>query len=348
MEKISREEKKAMKLQHKKEKAEKKAAKKREKAHKKEIERLNKMLCPVSQKTMDSLGIISFDAKVGTIRKVDNNWVKTYKIEGMNDDNRNDFIDNLVNVLSVRARITSNFKLADSNRLIRTDYMTFFVSAEVYETVKNTLDIEVEKINAISNEINLVEVSLNSYMNQVKRNFQYDGEELNFERMNKKKNDWKTSAFNAIELKDDSFKINDKVGACLQVIQFPGNVEENFLQNLLEINLPMMFVVDIQPYKQEENEDYKKVLEKRFNTEIEDFENNYTNVGLTIIILTETVEKKDNLIDAIESFFSEENMVITPVYGNTADVLESSFSYGIKDYHSMRNMQSDQVKQLVV
>ncbi|MCR5196588.1 MAG: hypothetical protein K6D38_09720 [Pseudobutyrivibrio sp.] len=340
--------KKELKRQKKAEKAEKKALRKKEKEHKKEIERLNRMLKPVSKKTLESLGIISFDAKVATIRKTDNNWVKTYKIEGMNEENRNLFIDGLVDVISIRSRITSNFKLADSNRLIRTDYITFFLNAEIYETVKLTLDAEVEKINAICNEINIVEVSLDSYMNQVKRNFLHDEEELNFERMIRRKSDWRASAFQAITLNDDCFKIDGRVGACLQVIQYPGEVGTNFLQELLEINMPMMFVTDIQPYTDEENEDCKNVLEKKFNTTFKSFEKDYINVGLTIVILTETEEKKDELIDSIEKFFSNEDMVISPVYGNTADVLESSFSYGIKDYHSMRNMHNSQVKQLVV
>ena len=45
---------------------------------------------------LNSLGVISFDPKVAVIRKTDNHWVKTYKIEGMNSDNRNEFIDELV------------------------------------------------------------------------------------------------------------------------------------------------------------------------------------------------------------------------------------------------------------
>ncbi len=341
-------EKKENKLQKKKEKAEKKAARKREKEHRKEIERLNRMLKPVSKKTLESLNIISFDPEVATLRMTENNWLKTYKIEGMNEQNRNEFIDGLVDILSLRARITSNFSVADSNRLIRTDFITFFISAEIYETVKLTLDAEVEKINTICNEINLVEISLNNYMNQVTRNFQHDGEELNFEKLKRRKHDWKKIAFNKITLNDDCFTINERIGTCMQVIQFPGEVGRNFLQELLEINMPMMFITDVQPYKDEENEDYKRLLAKKYNTEIKEFENTYVNVGLTIIIMTDTEEKNNALIDAIEEFFTEEHMVIAPVYGNTADVLESSLSYGIKDYHSMRNMHNGQVKQLVV
>ena len=138
------------------------------------------MLKPVSRKTLNSLGVISFDPKVAVIRKTDNHWVKTYKIEGMNSDNRNEFIDELVKMLSIRSRITSNFHLAETGKLIRTDYITFFLEAEIYETVKLTLDAEVEKINRILPEINLVEISLNCFMYQVRRNFLYDGADEDF------------------------------------------------------------------------------------------------------------------------------------------------------------------------
>ena len=348
MTKVSKIEKKALKQKRKEEKAAKKAERIREKEHKKEIERLNKMLSPVSRKTFNSLGIIAFDSKVATIRKTDNNWIKTYKIEGMTDENRNEFIDGLMKIISVRARISSNFKLSESGRLVRTDFITFFVSAEIYETVKLALDAEVEKINNICNEVNLVEISLNCYMNQVKRNFLYDGEELDFKSMTKRKNDWLEDAFENIILKDDYFEINERIGACLQVVQLPGVVQENFLFKLLEINKPMMFITDIQPYSNQENEDLKEIIQRRFNQEIGEFENNYVNVGLTIVIITDDMEQKNAVIDDLQEIFCHQKMVIAPVYGNTADVLESSFSYGLRDYHSMRNIQVEQVKQLVV
>jgi hypothetical protein len=81
MGKLSKSEKAAMKAQRKEELALKKKKKIEEKEHKKEIERLNRMLSPVSRKTFNSMGLIAFNAKDATIRKIDNEWVKTYKME---------------------------------------------------------------------------------------------------------------------------------------------------------------------------------------------------------------------------------------------------------------------------
>jgi hypothetical protein len=270
----------------------------------------------------------------------------------MNSANRDEFIDSLASVLSIRARISSHFSPASTGKLIRTDYITFFVSAEIYETVKNLLDAEVQKINSISVDINIVEISLNCYMNQIRRNFQYDGPEMDYEHLTKKKNDWKTLAYRDIVVSDDYFKVNNHVGACLQVIQFPNEIQENILESVLElgaeINKPMMFITDLRPYTDEENEGYKRVLEKKFNTTIDEFENDYVNAGLTMIIITDSLLQKEELVDAMENKFCDNAMVVSPVYGNTADVLESSFSYGLRDYHSMRNIKMNQVKQLIV
>ena len=83
-------------------------------------------------------------------------------------------------------------------------------------------------------------------------------------------------------------------------------------------------------------------------TEIEAFENCFINVGFTVVVITENAELNNKVIDAVQGLFCDRNMVISPVYGNTADVLESSFSYGIRDYHSMRNIPVGQVKKLVL
>ncbi|PHU41204.1 hypothetical protein CSX00_02505 [Pseudobutyrivibrio ruminis] len=345
---LKKEEAAAKRKQRIAEKALRKEERKAEKAHKKEIERLNRMLRPVSRKTFEALGIISFDSKVAAIRKTDDHWIKTYKIEGMNPHNRNEFIDQLVKVLTIRARITSNFHLAETGKLIRTDYLTFFLDAEIYETVKLTLDAEVERINRILPEINIVEISINCLMNQVRRNFLYDGADEDFSVMVKRKNNWKQNAFNDIQVTDDYFSISEKTGACLQVIQYPGTIETDLLSELLKINQPIMFVTDIHPVNQEANDDYKRVIERRFNQRIDEFENSFINVGFTVVVITQTLRQKDEVIDSVEKLFCDKQMVISPVYGNITDVLESSFSYGIKDYHSMRNIPMDQVKKLVV
>ncbi len=336
-----RDEKKALKLRRKEEK-------RAEKEHKKEIERLNKMLCPVSKRTYESLGIISFDSEVSTIRMDNNKWVKTYKIEGLNEENKNRFLDDLMEHISLRARITSNFTLAENGKLIRTDYMTFFIEGEIYESVKLSLDAEVRKINAIVPEINLVEISPNSFMNQIRRNFLNDGEELLFDALIKRKHDWRAIAFNPVTVTDDYFEINKKAGVVMQVIQFPGEIDENILSKLLEKELPIMFITEIQPLDSIMMDDFRRVLEKRFNKELDKTNKIFTNIGFTMVVITDSLEKKDEVVIEIEKLFSDHKMIISPVYGNTSDVLESSFSYGIKDYHSMRNIEISQVKKLVV
>lgn len=343
-----KEEKYERRSEKRQEKEIKKARKLNEKLHRKEVEKLNRRLRPVSRKTFNNLGIVAFDTKAGTIRKTENDWIKTYKIEGLCDDNRDEFINELTRFLSIRARISSNLVLAESDRMVRTDYITFFVKGEDYESVKNQLDVEVKTLCNIRPEINIVEVSLNGIMNQVRRNFIFEGPEVDFEMLTRKKNNWKLDAFGEIVVKDDYFTTNDRMGACLQVIQFPDEIDQNLLVELLKIHKPIMFITDIQPVDDNTNYDFKRVIERRFNKEIEGFENCFINVGFTVVIITETKELNKKVIDAVERLFCEKNMVISPVYGNTADVLESSFSYGIRDYHSMRNIPVSEVKRLVL
>jgi len=343
-----KEEKLEKRRQKKHDKEIKKAKKINEKLHRKEVEKLNRRLRVVSRKTFNNLGIVSFDTKAGTIRKAENQWIKTYKIEGMNDDNRDEFIDQLTRFLSIRARISTNLSLAESDRLIRTDYITFFVDGEDYESIKNKLDVEVKMLCNIRPEINMVEISLNTIMNQIRHNFIFEGPEVDFEMLTRRKSNWKLDAFGEIVVKDDFFATNDKIGACLQVIQYPDAIDQNLLSELLKINKPIMFVTEIQPVSDETNNDFKRIIERRFNKELEGFENCFINIGFTVVIITETKELNKKVIDSVERLFCNKKMVISPVYGNTADVLESCFSYGIKDYHSMRNIPVSEVKRLVL
>ena len=332
----------------KEEKIAKKLEKQALKEYRKDVERLNKLLVPVSKKTSESLGILSFDSKVATIRKINNRWIKTFKIDGLNEDNRNDFIDDLMGILTIRSRITSIFSQSETGRQIRTDYLTFFDVGAEYIDVKKSFDEEVARINSNQNNIKVIEISSNCFMNQIRRNYLLDGLEVDFSALVKRNSNWRNDAYNKLSFVDDYFELSDKKGVCMQIIQYPGIIDNNVSDKLLDMNLPIMFVTDIQPLDNDDSEDFRKVLERRYNTRISTSDKAYVNVGFTIVIITDSVEQKDEVIEDVQDLFSDNGMVITPVYGNTTDIVESSFTLGLKDYHSMRSLEASQVKQLIV
>ena len=58
-----------------------KEEKRMEKERKRRIEIANKMLIPVSKKTMETLGLISFDPN-GVFRLAENRWMNVFVVEG--------------------------------------------------------------------------------------------------------------------------------------------------------------------------------------------------------------------------------------------------------------------------
>ena len=58
-----------------------KEEKRLEKERKRQVELANKMLIPVSKKTLETLGLISFDPK-GVFRLKDNRWMSVYLVSG--------------------------------------------------------------------------------------------------------------------------------------------------------------------------------------------------------------------------------------------------------------------------
>ena len=58
-----------------------KEEKRLEKERKRQVELANKMLIPVSKKTLENLGLISFDPK-GVFRLKDNRWMSVYLVSG--------------------------------------------------------------------------------------------------------------------------------------------------------------------------------------------------------------------------------------------------------------------------
>ncbi len=319
------------------------------KEHKKEVERLNRKLTLVSRSTYKSLGIVSFDAGAGTIRKENNEWIKTYRVNGLTKENKTIFIDSLLSVLTLRARLTSKLKKTPTG-YVREDYLTFYVAAETYEAVKNLVETEVKAINRLLYEINIAAIDLNKYMNVVQDNYQYKRKDnkIDYCKSIRRKHNWKDMAFTEITTTDYCYETDGKKGICLNVIQYPEHLNYNVWEELYSINRSTICAMDIQPLSNDSKEALQKILNKRYNQQMVNSEKKYFNVGYTLLVEVKDDSDAKKIDELIETVFCDSGMVIAQVCGNQEQVINSTYSLGICDYRNMRNIDSEQIKQLVV
>ena len=330
----------ALKEMNRRKKAANKEKKHKEKLYKAECNQLNRLLVRVGKKTHKTLGVFAVEEAAGVFRKDEEKWFKVYKIIGINDENKVRIFNDILPILTIKTRVT--IRIDGNNR--KEYYLSFFTTGDIYEVVKKQFESEIEKINTIVENISMVEISVRDYLKEIRKNYKFDSVEDNLLDGNIQKQDWRKLCFKEIQCSDDYFCFDRYYGLCMNTIQFSTEVEEDFIQDILDDCGELLYVLDLQPLDEEMKADFDRILAKRYNKEI-DTNAGYINAGLFLVVLLDDSDKKERTINNIEHVFSNQDMVIAPVYGNT---IESAFTFGLSEYGCMRNIEVSEVKKLIL
>lgn len=261
-----------------------------EKERKRRIELANRMLIPVGGKTLESIGLIAIDPS-GVFRFMGNRWLKIYEISGVNEK----LVDAIADV-SGRVRIT--FYISENGR--ETCHLTLIEQGEVYEEVRQKLT---EDESVIQKVCSMHPLSVDEAMNHIASNF-YKDIRFSYASFVRGKKDWKKECF--LEVREDvtGFETGRIFGESLSILHFPMEMKEGLLKDLKSLGCPLYFAVDMNSLTEEEQEDFRRALEKKYNrrlmtTETED----YINQSLSIILLCDSKDARKIVEETLISIF---------------------------------------------
>ncbi|MGI6502152.1 MAG: hypothetical protein ACOX1S_14990 [Anaerostipes sp.] len=312
-----------------------KEEKREEREKKRRIEQANKMLIPVSKKTNLSLGIISFDPE-GTFRLADKRWMKVFEADG----DVSNLMANMKN-LSGRIRITMHLG-ADCGR--ETCHISLMETGEIYEEVRQQMKRDEE---VLRKELSLRAMSVDEVMNQISSNslkdirFSY----ASYVRGNK---DWKKECFAESVEKEDSFVMNRNFGECFIALSYPSILKTDLISRLKELGCQMMVSLDLNALTSEEQSDFTRAIEKRYNVKIpENMEEDYINVSLALGIICDSDDARKIVEQTVVSLYANAGVMLAPAYHTQTKVFESMLSLGLKDAKTMRNLRVDVARGLL-
>ena len=305
-----------------------------EKERKCRIELANRMLIPVGGKTLESIGLIAIDPS-GVFRFMGNRWLKIYEISGANEK----LVDAIADV-SGRVRIT--FYISENGR--ETCHLTLIEQGEVYEEVRQK---STEDEAVLQKECSMHPLSVDEAMNHIASNF-YKDIRFSYASFVRGKKDWKKECF--LEVREDAtgFETGRIFGESLSVLHFPMEMKEGLLKDLKSLGCPLYFAVDMNSLTEEEQEDFRRVLEKKYNrrlmtTETED----YINQSLSIILLCDSKDARKIVEETLISIFLKYGAIIAPSFHNQQRVMESCMSLGLLESGLIRNTKSNVAKALL-
>jgi len=295
-----------------------------EKERKRRIELANKMLIPVGGKTQESLGIIAIDPN-GVFRMEKSRWLKIYEISGA----INELADVIANV-SGRIRIT--FFISEDGR--ETCHLTLIESGEIYEEVRQKIS---EDEGVIGKKCTLRPLNVDDAMNHIAANF-YQDIRFSYASYVRGKKDWKKECF--FEAKEDitGFEAGRLCGESLSVISFPTKLERGLLMAIKSLGCAMYLSVDLNSLTEQEQSDFKRALEKKYNRRLMTNESeDYINQSLSIILLCDSKDARKIVEETLISIFLKYGVVIAPCFHMQRAVMESSLSLGLLEESFIRN-----------
>ena len=186
-----------------------KEEKRLEKERKRQVELANKMLIPVSKKTTETLGIISFDPS-GVFRLLENRWMRVFKVSG-----------DIKALASITPKLSGRIRIVwhlgeDGGR--DTCHLLLMENGEIYEEVRQLMSKDEDLIKEI---VRITSLNVDEVMNHISGEF---GQNIRFSyasyvRGNK---DWKKECFLEINEEAEKFTVGRLYGEAFYALSYPS------------------------------------------------------------------------------------------------------------------------------
>ena len=298
-----------------------------QKEKKRQIEQANKMLIPVSKKTNQSLGIISFDPE-GTFRLVKNRWLRVFEAT-------EDTLCQMAKVsLKLHGRIRITMHMSESGGRA-TCHISLMETGEIYEEVRQKYKHDEEIIRKIGV---LKQMSVDDVMNMVAENFFIETRfsYASYVRGNK---DWEKECFAMVTENDASFTTGRFYGESFVTLAMPTATKADLIKRIKELGCKFFLGMDMNALSVEEQSDFNRNLEKRYNRRLSvaDTED-YVNASMLLVIICDSDDARKIVEQTVVSIMEGWGFCVAPAYANQKQTYYSLLGMGIVDAKVMRNV----------
>ena len=301
-----------------------------QKEKKRQIEQANKMLIPVSKKTNQSLGIISFDPE-GTFRLLKNRWLRVFEAT---EDTLCQMVTESLK-LHGRMRITMHMSERGGRAAC---HISLMENGEIYEEVRQLYKHDEE---ILREACVLKQLSVDEVMNLVAENFFIDTRfsYASYVRGNK---DWEKECFAKVTENEDSFLMGRFYGESLVTLAMPTVTKGDLVKKLKELGCEFFLGFDLNALSVEEQSDFNRNLEKKYNRRLSlQSVEDYVNASMILVIVCDSDDARKIVEETVVSVMEKWGFCIAPAYATQKQVYHSLLSMGIVDAKVMRNVNVD-------
>lgn len=304
------------------------------KEKKRQIEMANKMLIPVSKKTNQSLGIISFEPE-GTLRLQKNRWLRVFEATE----------DTLCQMVSASIKLSGGMRITMhmSNGCGRaTCHISLMETGEIYEEVRQAFKKDEEILFNIGK---MKQLSIDEMMNEIAENFLLDirFSYASYVRGNK---DWEKECFAKVTEETSYFISGRNYGESFITLSLPVTAKAGLVNQLKRLGCEIFLGVDINALSVEEQSDFNRNLEKKYNQRISGGAETGVNGSVLLVIICDSDDARKIVEQTVTSILESYDFMSTVAYGMQELVYHSLLGFGIKDAKVMRNVDINVVEKM--
>lgn len=312
------------------------------------MKRWNRSLVAVSSKIRQSLGIVAIQPEKGVFFLGKGMYVKIYAVQAqtLSDGQISEYIDMLCGQPQFRFRITSLYESEsrmDAGKILRfLSVYTFSADFAGVDKRFSDLDVVLERAgqrfgNIYAEACTIDHVLMFIYMNLTGELKKFDREEL----LGKK-----------AHLLDHLALSDGKKTLCFLGKEYPGKMD-TFKAALLHLGYDLQICVDIQGMKEDDHRMLNYIIEQNYCMDCmnaEGSEEEIQIVNLTFMLVLTGIKEAEvcKVSEIVRELARNNKMLLFDDKDIQKQIHMSVCTFGLHDFHAMRNVPRDVVKSLII
>ena len=309
------------------------------KEKKRQIAQAKKMLIPAPKKTVNSMGLLSFDPS-GAFRFEDGRWIKVYEALGPISD-----LTKVAQKVKERLRVSISIVPAKGESVEKKIYVSVIAKGDIYDDVRQTFLIDEEIMQEM---IKIRALPVDEVVSVIENQLRGEKKSFSYASFVRSKQDLK--AIISPEMKEgrENFQLGATFGMSQFVMEYPNKLSGESLSLLEKLGCPVFLTMDFYGISELEKEDYIRTLEKRYAKNLnEDSVIDFMNVSISLSVLCDSYDALLIVRKTIERIFSKAGFLIAPCFGNQKEAFLSQISLGLIDTCNFRNVGTDFMSELL-
>lgn len=320
---------------------------------KKTIKKINKSLINLPRNTQKELGVQSVQHNDNVFYTGNNVYKKIYEFKpSFLGKMKYEFIKELINLYNNRFRF-SFYIINKSGKINVYTFLTvYFECADYFEAKQCIKDFETSFSRDIAPILNItvLECSLDTILTYVHLNCTGELKEIDTDLLFEKKGVDKI--YTDIRLTDipnifECLNVQNRYGSI-----YVGNYISDDVANIINYfslnDGTYQYSVEFQKYNNEEKDMYQREIKRKYCDESAQLNEEFINMSFIISTIDSDISSLSETNQALIEYFKKNGILLLPGIGREKDIFISCASIGLKEFHSMYNVNRNIVSELLL